>query len=242
MTLRDRRKPVEDEVSSTPAARRVGRGRGGTPRNTPGRIKNEDKAEIGPEVINKEELVAVSAPKQEAVVDSDGGLVRSMASMATGSLGDSGVLQAGLITNIPATFASTTTSTSVSSFSISEGGIPPSTGSNNLASIPPLPSIPSMVSSSSLPPPTPVYNIDSTIAGSPSQSGSLAEKPQQKVFLRFTRPTSEAEPQTLHPNLPAAGTYRDRGVSEAPSTESDDEYISARSDLGGQRPEGQREL
>lgn len=248
MTLRDRRKPVEDDIVATPPVRKVGRGRGGaTPKSTPGRVKKEEKVEaqveleIGVNSENRENATTTSGS------DVDGGLVRPMTELANDSLGGATAHSATSVTSLPAAFASA--STTFSSVPPQHGAIPASTGSSSLASLPPLPSIPSMPSSSAWPQPgqeTDLNRGDTHMSSTPiTMSEQSTEQSQQKVFLRFTRPTSADPPsqQPLYPALPAAsGMYRDRGVSEGLSTESDGEYVSARSELSERIMEGRREL
>ena len=179
------------------------------------------------------------------VVDAKSDLAKPVTYTPAGSLGQGEVgANPEPSTSIPVAFASTPAS--MPSLSIQHGGIPASAGSNDLASIPPLPSIPSMSSTSFISQPnahaqpgddaTPPY-------AAPLQSRITSEQ-SQKVFLRFTRPTSAEPPsQTLYPVLPVAvGSYRERGVSEGLSAESDSECVSAKSDLSGDHDRTRQEL
>ena len=242
MTLRDRRKPADEEIGSTPPARRMGRGRGGaTPRDTPGRVKKEEKADSDMGVVVGEE------PQGEIalVVDAKSDLAKPAAPMPTGSLGQGEFgAESESSTSIPVAFDSTPAS--LPSLPIQHGGISASAGSNDLASIPPLPSIPSMSSTTFISQPSTRAQPgdDATPACTAPLRSSITSEQSQKVFLRFTRPTSTEPPsQTLYPVLPVAvGSYRERGVSEGLSAESDSEYVSAKSDLSGDYDRTRQEL
>lgn len=242
MTLRDRRKPADEEIGSTPPARRMGRGRGGaTPKDTPGRVKKEEKADSDMGVVVGDE------PQGEIalVIDTKSDSAKPVTHVPTGSLGQGGFgAHSESSTSIPVAFASTPAS--MPSLPIQHGGIPASAGSHDLASIAPLPSIPSMSSTSFLSQPSARTQTgdDATPPYAAPLQSSITSEQSQKVFLRFTRPTSAEPPsQTLYPVLPVAvGSHRERGVSEGLSAESDSEYVSAKSDLSGDHDRTRQEL